>query len=273
MERHDEIFSFSNVEPEISPARARSGSSMASIEKRAIRNTARKRHRLHAFLLTSKTPAGLGDPAPYFRTQAIRNIASARTELAVLAACRGDRGGLGDDADFGGLLVQGQWSIKGCDRGTLMRHEVDDGTVHDIAATGDPGDLALALSLSARTRSVSDAPGKATLVALGGIAPRLAARRAGADSAAIPLAAIAAAAQQHLRMATRTHEQAGRMVGQARLSSGEAPPRAPKLRRVALDEDVRQCNTGAASAASARCRAWRSVLKLPGDQGRRRARL
>ncbi|MDR6861548.1 hypothetical protein J2W96_007892 [Variovorax guangxiensis] len=59
---------------------------------------------------------------------------------------------------------------------------------------------------------VGQAPGATALVTASGRAPRLQACRARTRSAAVALAAFAAAAQQHLLAATRTHKQAGGMV-------------------------------------------------------------
>ena len=142
-----------------------------------------------------------------------------------------------------------------------MRHEVDDAAVlrGDIAT----GLLALAAALApaARARSVRHAAGAAALVAACCISLGLKASRARAGAAAIALAAIAAAAQQHLRTATRTHEQAGGMVDQLPGSSGNTPEDGAARGRGAAMRNAQY--TGAASA-SARCRARRAVLELPG---------
>ena len=126
----------------------------------------------------------------------------------------GHRGG-----EFGGGV---QWSIRRRRRATLMRHEVDDGAVErgGVIGGGVMTGVLLArtivapLSPAARTRRVGQAARAAALVAASGRTPRLQARRARTRPAAVALAAVAATAQQHLRAATRAHEQAGGMVDQ-----------------------------------------------------------
>src|SRR5574337_2183780 len=95
-----------------------------------------------------------------------------------------------------------------------MRHEVD-------GATGRRGGVATRalaftapITPAARACGVRHAAGTAALVAACSVAPRVQSRLARTGPAAIALAAVAAAAQQHLRTATRTHEQAGGMVDQ-----------------------------------------------------------
>jgi len=103
-----------------------------------------------------------------------------------------------------------------------MRHEVDDAAVEggDVIGGGVMpgvplmGTFVVPLSPAARTRRVGQAAGATALVTACGRTPGLQARRARTRSAAVALAAVAATAQQHLRAATRAHEQAGGMVDQ-----------------------------------------------------------
>ena len=139
-----------------------------------------------------------------------------------------------------------------------MRHEVGGDSVS--CGGGATGALALAAALApaARACGVRHAPGATALVAVCGSPLRLQTSGARTGAAAIALAAIAAAAKQHLRAATRTHEQAGGMVDQLTGSSGRFPRRPPASCR-------KRHYTGGASASSARCRARRAVMKLPGQ--------
>jgi hypothetical protein len=177
-----------------------------------------------------------------------------------------------------GLLVCGQWSIQRRHRATLMRHEVDD------AAAGDGGGglvrcapaLTPVLAPATRARRVRHAPGAAALVAPGRFTLRFLARRARAGPPAIALAAIAAAAQQHLRAATRAHEQAGRMVSrQLPGSSGNLPRTTARghCQRIALDDLVRQCDTGGASASPRGVGYGDAVATAATPMAARRARL
>ena len=68
-----------------------------------------------------------------------------------------------------------------------------------------------------------DATGTAALVATCGVAQGGVAGCARTGATAVALAAIAAAAQQHLRSAARTQEQAGGMVDQLPGSLGNTP--------------------------------------------------
>ena len=79
------------------------------------------------------------------------------------------------------------------------------------------------LAPAARALGVRHASSAAALVAPGALAPRVLTCRSRAGAAAVALAAIATAAQQHLRAAARAHELAGGMVSQASNSSGQAP--------------------------------------------------
>ena len=183
----------------------------------------------------------------------------------------GRRGG-----EFGGGV---QWSIRRRRRATLMRHEVDDGTVERGGVIGGavmPGVLLVRtfvapLSPAARTRRVGQSAGAAALVAASGRTPRLQARRARTRPAAVALAAVAATAQQHLRAATRAHEQAGGMVDQLPApredSRGTPAQCGAVLRRRHLRHTLRSH-----PASTARCRARRPVPSSHA-KGRRRARL
>jgi len=108
-----------------------------------------------------------------------------------------------------------------------MRHEVDD-------AAGRRGGVATGalaftapMAPAARASGVRHAAGTAALVAAGGVTPGVQSSLTRADATAIALAAVAAAAQQHLRTATRAHEQAGGMVDQFAGSSGSLPRKPP----------------------------------------------
>lgn len=78
---------------------------------------------------------------------------------------------------------------------------------------------------AARTSRVGQAAGAAVLVAAAGSAECLLTRRARVCAAAVALAAVATAAQQHLGAATRADEQTGGMLEQLPGSSGEELPR------------------------------------------------
>ena len=149
-----------------------------------------------------------------------------------------------------------------------MRHEV-------AAARLQRGGLATgllttALAPAARAGSVGHAADAAALVAARCFSLRVHSRRARTAAAAVTLTTIAAAAQQHLRAATRAHQQTGGMVDHARLL-GKTPEDAGAQRCNGLDEAVRQCNTGVASASQARCRVRRGSRCQA--RRRRRARL
>jgi hypothetical protein len=88
------------------------------------------------------------------------------------------------------------------------------------------------LAPAALPRGVLQAATGAALVTPAGFALVGATRCSGARPAAVALAAVTAAAQQHLLAATRAQEQAGWGVGQAR-SSGLAP-RAPEPRAASV---------------------------------------
>jgi len=110
---------------------------------------------------------------------------------------------------------------------------VDGGVDCDRGRGGDGGDLALPLAPAPGAISVRHATRTAALVTLRGGALGFAAGRARADAAAVPLAAIAAAAQQHLRTAARAHEQTGGMIdGQAPRDDSRGAPMAARKRRV-----------------------------------------
>jgi len=76
---------------------------------------------------------------------------------------------------------------------------------------------------ASRARGVGHASAAAALVAPRRLTLRTLTCRARASSAAVALTTVAVAAQQHLRAAARTHEQAGGMVGQAPGSSEVFP--------------------------------------------------
>ena len=75
-----------------------------------------------------------------------------------------------------------------------------------------------ALAPASLSCGVLDAAIGATLIAPAGFALIGAARRTGAHPAAVTLAAVAVAAQQHLLTTTSAQEQAGWGIGQARSS-------------------------------------------------------
>ena len=112
-----------------------------------------------------------------------------------------------------------------------MRHEVGGDSVHDSGNACGQLALTAPLAPAQRTRGVRDAPGTAGLVAAGRLALRGLASGARTGASAIALAAIAAAAQQHLCAAQRAHEQAGGMVDQLPGSSGTLPRTQPAALR------------------------------------------
>src|SRR5437867_11037874 len=113
-----------------------------------------------------------------------------------------------------------------------------------------------ALAPASLTRGVLVTAIDAALIAPAGVALVGAARCTRACPAAIALAAIAVAAQQHLLATASAQEQAGWKVGQAR-SSGTRPEGTRAAHgSTTLDATVQRCNTGAAPA-TARCRARR----------------
>jgi len=107
---------------------------------------------------------------------------------------------------------------------------------HEVGGAAGLLTLTAPLAPAARARGVRHAPGTACLVATRGLLLRGQASRTRAGASAIELAAIAAAAQQHLCAAARAHEQAGGMVDQLPGSSGTLPrtPPAAMRRRGAL---------------------------------------
>ena len=130
---------------------------------------------------------------------------------------------------FARRLVWRQWSIARRHRATLMRHEVAAARLQRGGLV--TGLLATALAPTARASSVGHAAGAAVLVTARCLALRGHSRCARTGATAVALPTIAAAAQQHLRAATRTHEQAGGMLGQAVGSSGASSPRPPRPSR------------------------------------------
>jgi hypothetical protein len=92
----------------------------------------------------------------------------------------------------------GQWSSLHPRLGTLMRH-----VVCSLGTPSPPSSRARRMRLPAALRA---------LVAPGGLAPRRLPGFAPAATAAIAVAPVAVTAQQHLRSATRAHEQAARTL-------------------------------------------------------------
>jgi len=113
---------------------------------------------------------------------------------------------------------------------------------------------------------MGQAAGPSALVALCGRTPRLAARRPRTGAAAVPLAAVAMAAQHDLHTAARAHEQAGGMVDQAGPPRGisRGPPERARPRRARSPSAAIHCVSHPASPA--RCRARRSGLELPRER-------
>jgi hypothetical protein len=155
---------------------------------------------------------------------------------------RADRRVGRDGRDVGSACRQ--WSSGHPRRGTQVRHFMCGvGTVSD------------ALAPAPRPRGVLEAATARALVATGGLAPRDVVPLAPAGAAAIPVAAIAVAAQDDLDAAPDAQEQTGWTV-----------QRHHQTEPVVLDGIVPVRHTDAAPPSSARCRARR------GHQAARRER-
>ena len=151
-----------------------------------------------------------------------------------------------------------QWSSGAPRRGTLVRHfmcGVRVGVARDVGAVALSGPQCSALAPALRPRGVPDAPTARALVATGGLAPGKVVRLTPAGAAAIPVAAIAVAAQDDLDAASSAQEQAGWAV-----------QRHHQTEPVVLDGVVPAGHTAVAPPSSARCRARR------GHQAARRER-
>ena len=105
-----------------------------------------------------------------------------------------------------GCVACGQWSLGSPIRATLVRHFIGFAHLARLTQRASP------LTPACRASSVLELTAPTALVALGGLAPALAATHAGARPAAILLAAIAMGTKQHLVAAPRAQEQAGRTV-------------------------------------------------------------
>ena len=151
-----------------------------------------------------------------------------------------------------------QWSSGHPRQGTLVRH-----FMCGVLASGAPDVDAVTLSGSQRSaltpalgpRGVPHASTARALVATGSLAPGEVVRLMPAGAAAIPIAAIAAAAQDDLNAAPSAQEQAGWTVQRHHQSEP-----------VVLDGVVPAGHTAVAPPSSARCRARR------GHQAARRER-
>ena len=128
-----------------------------------------------------------------------------------------------------------QWSSGHPRRGTLVRHFMC-----------GVGTVSGALAPAPRPRGVLEAATARALVATGGLAPGDVVHLAPAGAAAIPVAAIAVAAQDDLNAAPDAQEQTGWKV---QLHHQTEP--------VVLDGVVPARHTAAAPPSSARCRARR----------------
>lgn len=142
------------------------------------------------------------------------------------AGCRRQGHGGWDDGDAG---TCGQWSCR-CGA-TLVRHDV--GAARIDRGVGTCG---LALAPAPRARGVCQAATPAVLIALRGLTAALLPGQLRALPAAVELAAVAVAAQQHLRAAASAQEQAGGSLHEQHLGN-EPKCWTPRPWR---------CNTGAA---------------------------
>ena len=150
--------------------------------------------------------------------------------------CRRVGGRVGRDGPDVGSACR-QWSSGHPRRGTLVRHFMFGvGVVTPSHA----------LAPAPRSRGMLDAATARALVATGGLASGNIVRLAPAGAAAIPIAAIAVAAQDDLDAAPDAQEQTGRNV---QLHHQTEP--------VVLDGVVPARHTAAAPPSSARCRARR----------------
>ena len=161
---------------------------------------------------------------------------------------RVDRGG----GDVGCACCQ--WSSGHPRRGTLVRHfmcgggvDIRVGVARDVGAVALSGPQCGALAPALGACGVADAPTARALVTAGGLAPGKVVRLTPAGAAAIPVAAIAAAAHDDLNAAPGAQEQAGWAV-----------QRHHQTEPVVLDGVVPAGHTAVAPPSSARCRARRS---------------
>jgi hypothetical protein len=180
-------------------------------------------------------PAGLNDCAA--------PAASPRWGYRRVGA-RLDRGG----CDVGCACCQ--WSSGHPRRATLVRHFMCGAGVvvaRDVDAGALSGPQCSALAPALRSRGVPHAPTARALVATGDLAPGKVVRLAPAGAAAIPVAEIAAAAQDDLNAAPGAQEQTGWTV-----------QRHHQTEPVVLDGVVPAGHTAVAPPSSARCRARRS---------------
>ena len=154
-----------------------------------------------------------------------------------------------DVRDVGGACRQ--WSSGHPRRATLVRHFMC-----------GAGTVSGALAPAPRPRGVLEAATARALVATGGLVPGDVVHLAPAGAAAIPIAAIAVAAQDDLDAAPDAQEQTGRKVQQHH-----------QTEPVVLDGVVPARHTAAAPPSSARCRARRGQSGFPAREGRGRAHL
>jgi hypothetical protein len=143
-----------------------------------------------------------------------------------------------------------QWSSVVLGRATLMRHIPSGGDVRMH------GSRRPAVAPVPRAPGVGRAAAKRLLVASGRLPSRGLTRQAAAGASAVPVAAVAAAAKDHLCTATLAHEQPGRVHSIPR--AGRSRPGAPHCGGTVLYWHLK----GAARSIS-----------LAGDEDRCRARL
>jgi len=168
----------------------------------------------------------------------VRGECGSRGEF-LRCAVRRDVGGHVGNCDAGTVVCPcRQWSRGHRQPGTLVRHVM---CVDTCSADGATGSTALAPTT--RALRVRDATAPGALVALCSLTPRLLADLTPASSAAIAVAAVAAAAQDDLDATTRAQVKAGGLV--------HAHPGTTEV----LDGLVPARHTAAAPPSSARCRA------------------
>jgi hypothetical protein len=151
-----------------------------------------------------------------------------------------------------------QWSSGDPRHGTLVRHFVLGAPVsgaRDIGGAALDSSQRDALAPAPRSCGVPEAPGTRALVTTGGLASGEVVLLAPAGAAAIPVAAIAATAQDDLHAAPDAQEQTGWTIH-----------RHHQTEPVVLDGIAPARHTDAAPPSSARCRARR------GRQAARRER-
>jgi hypothetical protein len=168
--------------------------------------------------------------------------------------------GLRECCRSGGDVVSAcrQWSSGNPRQGTLVRHfmcGVLTSGARDVDAVTLSGSQRSALTPALGPRGMPHASTARALVATGGLAPGEVVRLAPAGAVAIPVAAIAAAAQHDLDAAPGAQEQTGWTV-----------QRHHQTEPVVLDGVVPARHTAVAPPSSARCRARR------GHQAARRER-